>query len=40
MVLEGIIQTSKGAKQPTVLPSYDAYEQSNDQHSTVTPMVE
>lgn len=36
MVPDGIMQTSKKAKQPTVLPSYDVYEREGPaQHSSL-----
>lgn len=36
MVLEGIMQTSKGGKQSITLPNYEAYKHSNHQNNTIT----
>lgn len=36
MVLDFLIQTSKGGKQSITLPSYEAYKHSNNQNNTIT----
>ena len=39
MVTEGAKQTSKGAKQPTILPSYNVYELQQQSVSHNNPKV-